>query len=154
MDSKNNLIDLLPYGPEFRFVDLIHSVSESEIVGEFTFRKSLSFYQHHFLQNPVTPGVILVECMAQIGLVCLGIYLTQQNTETRGNIALSNANIDFLHPVLLGEKVTVRAAKVYFRFGKLKCNVSMENETGLRVCAGTLEGVAIPNKTKIHTSKI
>jgi 3-hydroxyacyl-[acyl-carrier-protein] dehydratase len=57
------------------------------------------------------------------------------------SIALTSTAIDFLKPVFPKEKVTVISEKVYFRFGKLKCNVKMVNETGEVVCMGTIAGM-------------
>ncbi|MEO6832608.1 MAG: hypothetical protein ABI378_09120 [Chitinophagaceae bacterium] len=98
------------------------------------------FYANHFKNNPITPGVILIETMAQIGLVCFGIYLLGDKSEDF-KMAFSSAEVNFLKPVLPDEKVTVTAQKVYFRFGKLKCKVQMRNELGEIVCEGVLSGV-------------
>ena len=47
--------------------------------GFYTFKEDEYFYQGHFKDNPITPGVILTEVMAQIGVVCLGIYLLKRS---------------------------------------------------------------------------
>jgi 3-hydroxyacyl-[acyl-carrier-protein] dehydratase len=73
----------------------------------------------------VTPGVILTETMAQIGLVCLGIFILDNFTKNT-SIALTSTSMDFIKPVYPKEKVTVISEKIYFRFGKLKCKVSMK----------------------------
>lgn len=74
MDSKE-IISRLPYEIPFLFVDELLEIEEDGAKGTFTFSKHLDFYKGHFKDNPVTPGVILSECCAQIGVVCLGIYL-------------------------------------------------------------------------------
>jgi 3-hydroxyacyl-[acyl-carrier-protein] dehydratase len=48
--------------------------------------------------------------------------------------------MDFIKPVYPKEK-TVISEKIYFRFGKLKCKVSMKNE-GL-VCTGEIAGMIV-----------
>ena len=101
--------------------------------------EKLEFYKGHFKGNPITPGVILIETMAQIGLVCLGIYLTLK--EDISQIAFSSSEVEFLKPVYPNEKVTVISEKVYFRFGKLKCNVRMLNSNSEEVSNGTLSGI-------------
>ena len=70
-----DIISKLPYSKPFLFVDKILEINENGVVGEFTFDENLEFYKGHFKDNPVTPGVILTEVMAQIGLVCLGIFI-------------------------------------------------------------------------------
>lgn len=141
--EKTAIISKLPYSKPFLFVDEILSINENEVVGVYTFDENLDFYKGHFKEHPVTPGVILTEVMAQIGLACLGIYLLNEELNKSQLIALTSTNIDFLKPVFPGEKVTVFSKKMYFRFGKLKCEVSMKNEREETVCSGIIAGMMI-----------
>ncbi|MBC8882512.1 hydroxymyristoyl-ACP dehydratase [Flavobacterium piscinae] len=141
MNETNLILSKLPYQKPFLFVDELFYVDENGVKGTFTFNEKLEFYKGHFKDNPITPGVILIETMAQIGLVSLGIYLTLN--EDVSQIAFSSSEVDFLKPVYPNEKVTVISEKVYFRFGKLKCNVKMLNSKNEEVCNGTLSGIII-----------
>ena len=145
--TKNEIIPQLPYGKEFLFVDGIDEVSETGITGNYQFKEDEYFYASHFKDNPVTPGVILIECMAQIGLVCLGMYLVS-NIDNKPNsdcnkIALSSSEVDFYMPVYPKEKVTVVSEIEYFRFNKLKCKVKMFNSKNELVCKGILSGMLL-----------
>ncbi len=84
MDLLKTIVELLPYDHPFLFVDELTAINENGSEGHYTFREDEYFYRGHFKDRPVTPGVILTECMAQIGLVCLGIYLKQ------GSVTLSD----------------------------------------------------------------
>lgn len=141
--EKEQIIQLLPYQKPFLFVDSIDIISESGVTGHYRFKTDESFYEGHFKDNPITPGVILTECMAQIGLVCLGIYLLKDelNTTTKPQIALTSHQMDFYLPVLPNEKVTVISEKEVFRFNKLKCKVKMMNEKEELVCRGVIAGM-------------
>lgn len=145
MTSKE-IISKLPYQYPFLFVDEIITVNDQGIVGAFTFQKDLPFYEGHFKDNPVTPGVILIETMAQIGLVAFGIYLTKPEIEQKESlpIAFTSAEMDFYKPVFPEEKVIVKSEKEYFRFNKLECNVNMYNEENTLVCRGKLAGMIKP----------
>ena len=145
--TKEEIINLLPYQPPFLFVDGLDVVSEDGITGHYTFKKTEYFYEGHFKDNPITPGVILTECMAQIGVVCLGIYLMKDkiSENVHPQIALTSSQIDFFLPVFPGEKVTVISEKEVFRFHKLKCKVKMFNNKGDLVCRGTISGMIKPN---------
>ncbi len=142
MNTKE-ILDLLPYTSPFLFVDELFELTVTGIKGTYTYRKDEYFYRGHFKNNPVTPGVILTETMAQIGVVCFGIYLLKDTVSKTSipEIALSSAEIDFLAPVFPGEKVTVISKKKYFRFNKLKCEVEMRNSLDKIVCSGTLSGI-------------
>lgn len=140
------IIRKLPYGKDFKFVDEIIKIDENGVLGTFTFDKNLAFYSSHFESMPVTPGVIVTETMAQIGLVCLGIFLLKDNpTIGEATFAMSSNSINFLKPVYPGEKVWVKSEKIYFRFNKLSCHVSMENSIGEMLCKGTISGMLISN---------
>ena len=138
----HQIILKLPYSKPFLFVDEIISINENGVEGCFTFNEELDFYNGHFKNNPVTPGVILIETMAQIGLVCLGIYLLKEETKNL-KFAFTSSEIEFMKPVFPNEKVVVISEKVYFRFGKLKCKVKMINAKKEEVCSGTISGMMV-----------
>jgi 3-hydroxyacyl-[acyl-carrier-protein] dehydratase len=139
--NTNNIIAKLPYSQPFLFVDELLHVDEESISGTYTFKEDLDFYKGHFKGNPVTPGVILTETMAQIGMVCLGIHLLGDKFTSESVVAFTSADMQFLKPVYPNEKVTVISQKLFFRFGKLKCDVIMKNEAGQEVCKGILAGM-------------
>lgn len=141
--TNQEIISKLPYSKPFLFVDELLQINENGVEGIYTFDENLDFYKGHFKDNPITPGVILTEVMAQIGLVCLGIYLMNDSFNKNTSIALTSTEIEFLKPVFPNEKVRVVSEKIYFRFGKLKCKVSMENEKGETVCSGTIAGMLL-----------
>lgn len=141
--EKIDIISKLPYSKPFLFVDEIIKIDKNGVEGEYTFDADLDFYKGHFKDNPITPGVILIEVMAQIGLVCLGIFLLNEKVKSNSIIALTSADIEFVKPVFPNEKVRVISEKIYFRFGKLKCKVSMQNEKKEIVCSGTISGMLI-----------
>ena len=138
-----NIIDKLPYTKPFLFVDELIHVNKNGVEGTFTFDKALDFYKGHFIGNPVTPGVILTETMAQIGVVCLGIYFLGNDFNSNSKFALTSSEIEYLKPVLPMETVTVISEKVYFRFGKLKCKVKMLNADKEEVCNGMIAGMIV-----------
>lgn len=139
--TKKEIIAKLPYSKPFLFVDELVYIDENGVEGCYTFDENLNFYKGHFKDNPVTPGVILTEVMAQIGVVCLGIFLLNDTFNKTTAIALTSTEIDFLKPVYPKEKVVVISEKIYFRFGKLKCKVLMKNKKGEEVCSGIISGM-------------
>jgi 3-hydroxyacyl-[acyl-carrier-protein] dehydratase len=147
MMNAKTIISKLPYSKPFLFVDEILLVDMNHIIGEYTFREDEYFYSGHFKEHPVTPGVILTECMAQIGLVSFGIYLLSGEIGENVQIAMSSTDIDFLKPVYPGETVSVYSEKIYFRFNKLKCKVQMKNSEDVIVCKGSISGMLIPKKS-------
>ena len=148
--SLEEIISFLPYKPPFLFVDELVHVSENTAEGFYTFKKDEYFYQGHFKNYPITPGVILTEVMAQIGVVCLGIYLIREQIQKQNSlqVALTSNEVNFYKPICPGEKVKVVSEKEYFRFQKLKCKVQLFNEKGELACRGTISGMLQSSTSK------
>ncbi|MEM8506556.1 MAG: hydroxymyristoyl-ACP dehydratase [Bacteroidota bacterium] len=139
--NSDKIIQKLPYAPPFLFVDQLVHIDADGVVGQYTFHKDSYFYKGHFKDHPITPGALLTECCAQIGVVCLGIYLYGETVISKPAIALTSTAMEFLLPVEPGETVTVHAEKIYFRFQKLKCKVKMTNAGNQLVCKGEVAGM-------------
>ncbi|HNU88024.1 MAG TPA: 3-hydroxyacyl-ACP dehydratase FabZ family protein [Ferruginibacter sp.] len=141
--TTKEILNLLPYSPPFLFADELHEITEDGAKGSYTYKPNEYFYQGHFKNFPITPGVILTETMAQIGVVCLGIYLMKDKIAASAmpEIAFTSVEVDFLAPVFPGEKVTVTSQKKYFRFSKLNCEVEMRNSADKIVCKGSISGI-------------
>lgn len=144
--KHNDILKQLPYKKPFLFVDELTDLDENGAAGNYTFPKEAYFYEGHFPENPITPGVLLIECMAQIGLVSYGIYLMKDQMEALPKIAFTSSNVEFYKMVLPDERVYVKSQKKFFRLGKLKCQVEMKNEAGELVAKGELSGMMLRDK--------
>ena len=147
---KQEVLELVPQQAPFRFIDEIISLDEEQIVGAYRFREDEYFYRGHFPGRPITPGVILIETMAQIGVVAFGMYLLacQKNVrpcQLKGPLSLFSLadNVEFKGIVSPGERVIVKGKKIYMRKGALKVDISMERENGEVVCVGKLAGMGV-----------
>ncbi|GAA3510972.1 beta-hydroxyacyl-ACP dehydratase [Aquimarina addita] len=145
--EKELIIQKLPYTEPFLFVDKIIDIDSDGVTGRYTLRPDAYFYEGHFVGNPITPGVILTEIMAQIGVACLGIFLLNTFSENDApGIAMSSNAIEFYKPVLPGETVTVVSEKEYFRFHKLKCKVALYNTEDKLIAKGVIAGMVLNHK--------
>lgn len=143
----DELLDLLPQQEPFRFVDEILAVDENSISARYTFRADADFYRGHFPGNPVTPGVILLESIAQVGVVALGIYLLALESgpdEVRKRVALFvDAEVEFSGVVRPGDAVEIHAERVFYRRGKLRSEAEMRLADGSLVCSALISGMGV-----------
>lgn len=141
------VLELLPQQEPFRFIDEIVEVDEEHIVARYTFRPEADFYRGHFPGNPITPGVLLIEAMAQTGVVALGIYLVARAKgveEVRRVLTVfTDVTAEFSGVVRPGDTVTISARKVFFRRMKLRSEVEMHNADGTLVASATVAGMGV-----------
>ena len=143
------VLERVPQQHPFRFIDKILEMDAEHIVGTYRFRDDEYFYRGHFPGLPITPGVILVETMAQTGVVAFGLYLAMlgqagKTPEDPVTLFTLADNVEFTGVVLPGEQVVISGKKIYFRGNQLKVAVSMARPDGELVCSGTLAGKGIP----------
>jgi len=153
MAADRKMIDrvlaAIPQQAPFRFIDDILGIDEQSVTSSYRFTDDAFFYRGHFPGNPITPGVILVETMAQAGVTALGIYqLLKDLPEEKAMNRLTPIfafieRVEFLHPVKPGQRVVIRGEKLYFRRGNIKSKTSIQLEGGLTVCHGVLTGAGV-----------
>ena len=144
--SPAAVLAALPQQEPFRFVDRILELDDDHIVATYRFRPEADFYRGHFPGNPVTPGVILVESMAQVGVVALGIYLLSKDApEEVGRVLtmFTDMAVDFTDMVRPGDEVVISGHKEFFRRRKLRSRVEMRLADGPVVASGTVSGMGV-----------
>lgn len=140
----------LPQQDPFRYLDKIVELDDEKIVGQYTFKQDEWFYKGHFPGRPMTPGVILIETMAQTAVVAFGIYLVMKeqlkNPEINVEKYLSvftDVNAEFSKAVLPGETVTVKSEKVFWRRKKLKATARLYLANGELAACAELSGIGV-----------
>ena len=146
--DSHTIMKRMPYGHSSLFVDGFTHLSEEMVCGYYTFPADAYYYAAHFPGNPLTPGVLMTECMAQIGLIGMALYHTRNDpADGMGLVAMVESNVQFLRMLPPGSRVEVKSEKVYLRFGKLKVKVEMTDDTGTLISRGELSGMIVKKKT-------
>ncbi len=145
--TPDEVLVRIPQQEPFRFVDAIVEVSPERVVGRYRWRPEADFYRGHFPGSPVTPGVLLIESMAQCGVVPLAIYRTHLEMDDadaeKFQTLFTDTQIDFHGVVPPGETVHTEAKLVFFRRRKMRVDATMTREDGTVVCSGQLAGIGV-----------
>jgi len=101
---------LLPHRPPFLLIDKIIEMSEDIIIGIKNVTMNEPFFVGHFPGDPVMPGVLQVEAMAQTGGVL--VLNTVSNPEEYTTLFLKIENVKFRQKVRPGDTLIIKAKLV------------------------------------------
>ena len=118
----------IPHRPPFLLLDEIVEQSSERIVCRKQFTGDEFWYQGHYPDYPLTPGVLLCEAAMQAGAVLLSAVIQEDSGEDLAGgvpVATRMNNVQFRAMVLPGEEITIevelteRLAKAYFMKAKV-----------------------------------
>jgi len=131
---ERDIEELLPHRRPFVFVDKILSINAESITTLKTFKGEEEYFKGHFPGNPVVPGVLLIEVMAQTaGLLASGIFSGGDMEKSAGTVFYLSRVIDvkFRRPIV-PPKTVKTSATVIGAFGdavKVTVQIEAEGET-------------------------
>ncbi|MBL7073045.1 MAG: 3-hydroxyacyl-ACP dehydratase FabZ [Candidatus Omnitrophica bacterium] len=119
--AKRDIADVLPHRPPFVFVDKIVHAEGKVVTTSKIFAKDEEYFKGHFPGNPIVPGVLLIESMAQTaGIAALNAI--GEFEKSKGEAAMFYlsrvVDVKFKVPVLPDEEV-MATAEVIMSFGNL-----------------------------------
>ena len=95
---------LIPHRNPFLFVDTCEIIVPGEHgISEKLFSKDEYFFEGHFPQNPIVPGVIIVEAMAQTAGIVVSYNL--KDYDEKSVLFMSVSKAKFRKPILPNDKI-------------------------------------------------
>jgi len=115
----NQIKEILPHRYPFLLVDRIIEMTDNSITGIKNVTANEEFFQGHFPAEPIMPGVLMIEAMAQVGGI-MGLKFP----ELKGGIALF-AGVDgvkWKKPVTPGDQITFKVTINKLRLPLMVCS--------------------------------
>jgi len=165
--SKEEVLKILPHRDPFLFVDSVESVDlpdgvdvdieksdyrslvGTKIRGNFFAREDLSFFKGHFPGNPVFPGVIMVEMMAQTSAFLMAPSLKGRYDEYKLDVLFSSLDkVKFRKIVKPGMDIVIESELVKTMAGFLVFKAKCLNEGQVVSEASFMAAIKIVKREK------
>lgn len=138
MLNSAQIQQIIPHRYPFLLVDRVQYLDNSKAIGYKNVTINEPFFQGHFPGNPIMPGVLIVEALAQLGAV-----LALSKEENKGKLAVFTGinNFKFRRQVRPGDVLKLEIELGVFRhgMGKASAKATVDGE----LAAGGEIGFAI-----------
>ena len=148
LDVKE-IVKILPHRYPFLLVDRITAIDLEK--GTITGKKNLtineSFFQGHFPDAPIMPGVLILESLAQVGGVLVHLRGEQLGEPAKIAVLLNVNQAKFRHPVKPGDVLELYCEGLHFssKGGRVKAIAKVED----RIAVEAEIGFALVDKHQI-----
>jgi 3-hydroxyacyl-[acyl-carrier-protein] dehydratase len=144
LDIKD-IVRILPHRYPFLLVDRILEIDEEKgtIVGKKNLTINESFFQGHFPDVPIMPGVLILEALAQTG----GVLVHLKGNVDKIAVLLNVNNAKFRHPVRPGDVLLLKCEGLHFssKGGRVKAQAFVDD----KLAAEAEIGFALVDKNQI-----
>lgn len=139
------ILKILPHRYPFLLVDKIlsYDVDAGIIVGQKNATMNEAFFQGHFPDAPIMPGVLILEALAQVG----GVLVHLKGNTNKIAVLLNVNNAKFRNPVRPGDTLQLRCEGIHFssKGGRVKATASVNG----KVAVDAEIGFALVDKQQI-----
>ena len=136
-----DIMTILPHRHPFLFVDRVKEIIEGDkIVAEKDLSINDHFFDGHFPNNPIMPGVLVSEALAQASGLLLGLKWKEIHPsfiKEKYHLFLAQVNVKFFTPARPGETLRLEASlnKTYGKFYRFEVAAYTEDN---HIARGTL----------------
>lgn len=124
----NKIREIIPHRYPFLLVDRITHIEPGvKATGYKNVTSNEPFFQGHFPGNPIMPGVLIIEALAQLGCVAM---LSKEEYKDMIGLFAGIDNVRFKRPVIPGDKLdlSVELLKLKGPIGKFKAEAKVNGQ--------------------------
>lgn len=149
--SINDILNFLPHRYPFLLVDKVVELSENWIVGVKNVTMNEPQFTGHFPENPIMPGVLQLEAMAQVGGIYCGDSVIKKGGNVKDKVVFFTTinNVKFKKPVIPGDTMRMEIKIERFVERASAIIVQMHGETkvdGELTCEADLGAWLVPRE--------
>jgi 3-hydroxymyristoyl/3-hydroxydecanoyl-(acyl carrier protein) dehydratase len=108
MLTKEEIKKIIPYQEPFLFIDEVSQIKENEIFGFFQTSANDYYFEGHFVDLKIMPGVLVIEAMAQLSTILLRQKIGENHNDYHF-LAYDVKSAQFLKPIFPGDKIELKA---------------------------------------------
>jgi 3-hydroxyacyl-[acyl-carrier-protein] dehydratase len=136
--------DFVFHRPPFLFLDEIEELTAASARGRYRFKHDEWFFRGHFPGNPIVPGAIQIEAMAQLLAAVAMVASREAGLSLRAVLFASVNQCQFHKPLGPGDEVLVSVERDWLRLRTLQARTALRHAvTGELVCEAVLRGVTV-----------
>ena len=127
--SKDEVLRYLPHRPPFLFIDEVEQLEPGENIKALkNVKVEEEYFKGHFPSNPIMPGVLIIEALAQASCV---LYAVSLPSDAARSYYLSSSKIKFIKPVVPPCQLELYSisAKMVSQGGVFKVKAVVSNDT-------------------------
>ncbi len=110
--DKEKIKSILPHREPFLFIDEIIEIEDAtKVVAVKNIKSNENFFEGHFPDKPIMPGVLIIEAMAQASIILYSVC-KPEIAKTHPNYYLGKVKAEFLSPVFPGDKLVLEINSV------------------------------------------
>lgn len=102
--NKNQIKEIIPYKEPFLFVEGVEEISENKILGFYQTSKEDYYFEGHFVDFKIMPGVLVVEALAQLSTILLRKKIGESHKDYHF-LAYDVRSCQFFSPIFPGDKI-------------------------------------------------
>ena len=132
----HEIMKILPHRYPFLLVDKVldYDLEKGYLIGQKNLTMNEFYFQGHFPGNPIMPGVLVLEALAQAS----GIFVWLKGHQEKIAYLLNLADVKFRRPILPGDRLELRCEGLHLtgKGGRFSAKAEVKGQVAAEAVIG------------------